>query len=130
MKKKEAIKRIADELQKRDHAACERATEAAGGAATVTAITKDYEALAKGHLDRALMELACERAMQNIETARRQDKAVGPPPPPPPPQQKVQLKGSDTQWVTLTPKAAGFLIQDLINSGWGINELRSNGYIL
>ena len=66
MKKKEAIQRIADELQKRDQAACERAAETIGDAGTITPASPDYTALATERFRRALNELACERALVNL----------------------------------------------------------------
>ena len=67
MKKKDAIERLAKELESRDQRQFEDATQAAGNAATVTPIIKDYKALAKEHMQRAESELAFERAMLQIE---------------------------------------------------------------
>ena len=80
MKKKDAIERLAKELESRDQRQFEDATQAAGNAATVTPIIKDYKALAKEHMQRAETELAYERAMLQIDKQREWSKGAPLPP--------------------------------------------------
>jgi hypothetical protein len=88
VKKKEAIERLAQELETRDQQAFERATEAAGKAATVTRTPRDYIALAKLHLQRATTGLAFNRAMSELDRPsvlqEKWDGVVAAPPPPMP----------------------------------------------
>ena len=85
MKKKDAIERLAKELESRDQRQFEDATQAAGNAATVTPIIKDYKALAKEHMQRAATGIAFNRAMSELDRPSvLQEKAVPPLPPIPP----------------------------------------------
>lgn len=134
MKKKEAIQRIADELQKRDQAACERAAEAIGDAGAITPATPDYIALATGHFRRALNELACERALVNLRQEGRVATAA-------PSHWKVEpyflaghyrVTGKGTEFICCpTPAlaATGNSLLDFVMSGWRERDLRAAGYI-
>lgn len=79
MKKKDAIERLAKELESRDQRQFEDATKAAGAAATVTPIIKDYKALATTMLQRAATGIAFNRAMSELDRPSvLQEKAVSP----------------------------------------------------
>lgn len=129
MKKKEAIERLAQELETRDQQAIERATEAAGAAAEVTKIVKDYNALAKDYLQRGATELAFERAMEHIE---RQREASGPVVSQPKPLHTHHYKGGHNHspfHYTPLPKIGDARVEELIRHGWTAKTLHDNGYI-
>lgn len=138
MKKREAIRRIADELQKRDQAACERAAEAIGDAGTITPALPDYTVLATEHFQRALNDLACERALANLShvniSVRAEVKAT-------PCHWKVEphllaghyrVTGKGTEFTCCpTPALAATAnsLLDFVKSGWRERDLRAAGYI-
>ena len=127
MKKKDAIERLAVELEARDQRAFERATEAAGNAASVIQVVKDYKALAKEHMDRAVMQLAYERALANLDRPSvLQEKAV--------PLLHTYTVGTEFGTYSFrlgpNPLPKGVCIPDMLRQGWTDAMLRNEGYIL
>lgn len=133
MKKKDAIERLAALLESNDQVALGRATEAAGAAAEVIPIIKDYKALAKEYMARAETEVAFKRAMQQIE--RQLDvPLVNTKPAALPDQPMCQYRGNPGHipfhYKPLPKlKEAGGTVEGMIAHGWTAEEMAKNGYI-
>lgn len=123
MKKKDAIERLAKELESRDQRQFEDATKAAGNAAEVVPIIKDYKALAKEHMQRAATELAFDRAMLQIDKQRERSKGA--------PLVTAYTVGTAYSFrYGPTPLPKGVDIPDMLRQGWTDAMLRNEGYIL
>lgn len=127
MKKKDAIERLAKELESRDQRQFEDATQAAGNAATVTPIIKDYKALATTMLQRAATGIAFERAMNELDRpSALQEKAA--------PLLHTYTVGTEFGTYSFrlgpNPLPKGVCIPDMLRQGWTDAMLRNEGYIL